>query len=97
MVLALACAVLLPSDLWASSAATSPLPVINMLQQLADLCTGPVARLFSTITFVACGVIWATTRADEGMKKFTNGAIGGGIASGAAALVGWLGIGGGII
>jgi type IV secretion system protein VirB2 len=74
-----------------ASSAGSPMPWDTPLQNLLDNLTGPTARALVLIAIVGCGLLWAFTRNEEGLKKLGQVAFGGAIALGAVALLASLG------
>jgi type IV secretion system protein VirB2 len=77
----------------AASATTggAPMPWDTPLQALLDNLTGPTARALVLIAIVGCGLLWAFTRNEEGLKKLGQIAFGGAIALGAVTLLASLG------
>ena len=63
-------------------------PLDNLLQNLS----GPTARALVLIAIVACGLLWAFTRHEEGLKRVGQIAFGGAIAMGAVTLFASLGL-----
>ena len=87
---------------WAapSAAATSvgaPMPWDTPLQLLLSNLTGPTARVLILVAIVACGLLWAFTRNEEGLKRLGQIAFGGAIAMGAVALLTSLGFAGAVV
>lgn len=80
----------LASPAFASSAG-APMPWDTPLQNLLDNLTGPTARALVLIAIVGCGLLWAFTRNEEGLKKLGQIAFGGAIALGAVTLLASLG------
>ncbi len=76
------------------SSAGAPMPWDTPLQNLLDNLTGPTARALVLIAIVGCGLLWAFTRNEEGLKKLGQIAFGGAIALGAVALLASLGFAG---
>lgn len=74
-----------------ASSAGAPMPWDTPLQNLLDNLTGPTARALVLIAIVGCGLLWAFTRNEEGLKKLGQIAFGGAIALGAVALLASLG------
>jgi type IV secretion system protein VirB2 len=62
-------------------------PLDNILSNFA----GRTARALVVIAIVGCGLFWAFTRNEEGLKKLGQIAFGGAIALGAVTLVAALG------
>ena len=76
--------------------ATGPsMPWDGPLQNLLDNLSGPTARVLVLLAIVGCGLMWAFTRNEEGLKKLGQIAFGGAIALGAVTLMANLGIGAG--
>lgn len=69
----------------------SPMPWDTPLQNLLNNLTGPTARALIIIAIVACGLLWAFTRNEEGLKRLGQVAFGGAIAMGAVVMLGSLG------
>lgn len=90
MVAALSFLTVLASPAFASSAG-APMPWDTPLQNLLDNLTGPTARALVLIAIVGCGLLWAFTRNEEGLKKLGQIAFGGAIALGAVTLLASLG------
>ena len=67
------------------------MPWDTPLQNLLDNLTGPTARALVLIAIVGCGLLWAFTRNEEGLKKLGQIAFGGAIALGAVTLLASLG------
>lgn len=69
----------------ATTGATMPwdAPLDRLLQNFS----GPTARALVIIAIVGCGLFWAFTRNEEGLKKLGQIAFGGAIALGAVTLV----------
>lgn len=74
-----------------ASSAGAPMPWDTPLQNLLDNLTGPTARALVLIAIVGCGLLWAFTRNEEGLKKLGQIAFGGAIALGAVTLLASLG------
>ena len=53
---------------WAAGGG-SPMPWDTPLQNLLGNLTGPTARALILIAIVACGLLWAFTRNEEGLKR----------------------------
>ena len=77
-----------------ATVAGSPMPWDTPLQNLLNNLTGPTARALVIIAIVACGLLWAFTRNEEGLKKLGQIAFGGAIALGAVAMMASLGFAG---
>ena len=73
------------------------MPWDTPLQNLLSNLTGPTARALVVIAIVACGLLWAFTRNEEGLKRLGQIAFGGAIALGAVALTANLGFAGAVI
>lgn len=67
------------------------------LQRLLSNLTGPTARALVVIAIVACGLLWAFTRNEEGLKKLGQVAFGGAIALGAVTMLTSLGFSGALL
>src|SRR5687768_13948830 len=52
-----------------ASGGGSPMPWDTPLQNLLGNLTGPTARALILIAIVACGLLWAFTRNEEGLKR----------------------------
>jgi type IV secretion system protein VirB2 len=75
----------------------SPMPWDTPLQNLLSNLTGPTARSLIVIAIVACGLLWAFTRNEEGLKRLGQVAFGGAIAMGAVVMLGSLGFTGAVL
>lgn len=73
------------------------MPWDTPLQNLLNNLTGPTARALVIIAIVACGLLWAFTRNEEGLKKLGQVAFGGAIAMGAVAMIASLGFSGALV
>ena len=73
------------------------MPWDTPLQNLLANLTGPTARALIIIAIVACGLLWAFTRNEEGLKKLGQVAFGGAIALGAVVLMTNLGFAGAVV
>ena len=62
-------------------------PLANLLSNFA----GRTARALVIVAIVGCGLFWAFTRNEEGLRKLGQIAFGGAIALGAVTLVAALG------
>jgi type IV secretion system protein TrbC len=78
----------------ASASAGSAMPWDTPLQNLLSNLSGPTAQALVLIAIVACGLLWAFTRNEEGLKRLGQVAFGGAIAMGAVALLASLGFAG---
>jgi type IV secretory pathway VirB2 component (pilin) len=67
------------------------------LQRLLSNLTGPTARALVVIAIVGCGLLWAFTRNEEGLKKLGQVAFGGAIALGAVTMLTSLGFSGALL
>ena len=74
-----------------ASTGGAAMPWDTPLQNLLDNLTGPTARALVIIAIVVCGLLWAFTRNEEGLKKLGQIAFGGAIAMGAVAMLASLG------
>ena len=81
----------------ASTGGGAPMPWDTPLQNLLNNLTGPTARALVIIAIVACGLLWAFTRNEEGLKKLGQVAFGGAIAMGAVAMIASLGFSGALV
>lgn len=81
----------------ASTGGGSPMPWDTPLQNLLNNLTGPTARALVIIAIVGCGLFWAFTRNEEGLKKLGQIAFGGAIALGAVAMITSLGFSGAVL
>jgi type IV secretion system protein VirB2 len=70
------------------------MPWDTPLQNLLANLSGPTARVLIIAAIVACGLLWAFTRNEEGLKRLAQIVFGGAIALGAVALMGSLGFAG---
>jgi type IV secretion system protein TrbC len=75
----------------------SPMPWDTPLQNLLGNLTGPTTRALILIAIVACGLLWAFTRNEEGLKRLGQVAFGGAIAMGAVAMLASLGFAGAVL
>ena len=75
----------------------APMPWDTPLQNLLGNLTGPTARALILIAIVACGLLWAFTRNEEGLKRLGQVAFGGAIAMGAVAMLASLGFAGAVL
>lgn len=80
-----------------SAATGDPMPWDGPLTALMNNLAGPTARILVTIAVVACGLMWAFTRNEEGLKRLGQIAFGGAIAMGAATLMASMGFAGGVV
>ena len=80
-----------------ATTAGAPMPWDGPLNSLVTNLTGPTARALVIIAVVACGLLWAFTRNEEGLKKLGQIAFGGAIALGAVTLMASLGIAGAVV
>jgi type IV secretion system protein VirB2 len=81
----------------AAAGGGSPMPWDTPLQNLLGNLTGPTARALILIAIVACGLLWAFTRNEEGLKRLGQVAFGGAIAMGAVAMLASLGFAGAVL
>jgi len=94
---AVACLTLLRARLVWAAGGGSPMPWDTPLQNLLGNLTGPTARALILIAIVACGLLWAFTRNEEGLKRLGQVAFGGAIAMGAVAMLASLGFAGAVL
>ena len=80
-----------------ASTGGAAMPWDTPLQNLLSNLTGPTARALVVIAIVACGLLWAFTRNEEGLKRLGQIAFGGAIALGAVALTANLGFAGAVV
>lgn len=80
-----------------ATTAGAPMPWDGPLNLLVANITGPTARALVLIAVVACGLLWAFTRNEEGLKRLGQIAFGGAIALGAVTLMASLGIAGAVM
>lgn len=80
-----------------ASTGGAAMPWDTPLQNLLNNLTGPTARALVIIAIVACGLLWAFTRNEEGLKKLGQVAFGGAIAMGAVAMLASLGFTGALL
>ncbi|GJG89661.1 hypothetical protein tb265_48420 [Gemmatimonadetes bacterium T265] len=75
---------------WAAGGAAMPwdTPLTNILSNLSTT----TARVLVLLAVVGCGILWAFTRNEEGLKKLGQIAFGGAIALGSVTLLANLGI-----
>jgi type IV secretion system protein TrbC len=90
-------AILLTASPAFASAAGASMPWDGPLNSLVSNLTGPTARALVIVAVVGCGLLWAFTRNEEGLKKLGQIAFGGAIALGAVTLLASLGISGAVI
>ena len=81
---------------FASTGGTA-MPWDGPLAAIASNLTGRTVRLLVMLAVVACGLLWAFTRNEEGLKKLGQIAFGGAIAIGAATLMASLSIAGALL
>jgi type IV secretion system protein VirB2 len=74
-----------------ASVAGAAMPWDAPLEAILSNFAGRTARALVIIAIVGCGLFWAFTRNEEGLKKLGQIAFGGAIALGAVALVAALG------
>jgi type IV secretory pathway VirB2 component (pilin) len=75
----------------------APMPWDTALQNLLANLSGPTAQALVLIAIVACGLLWAFTRNEEGLKRLGQIAFGGAIALGSVALLANLGFAGALL
>ena len=80
-----------------ATTAGAPMPWDGPLNLLVANITGPTARALVLIAVVACGLLWAFTRNEEGLKRLGQIAFGGAIALGAVTMMASLGIAGAVL
>jgi type IV secretion system protein VirB2 len=97
MLTGLTASIALPRAAWASTGGGAAMPWDTPLQNLLSNLSGPTARALVLIAIVACGLLWAFTRNEEGLKKLGQIAFGGAIALGAVTLVTSLGFSGAVL
>ena len=78
------------SPAWAAGAAAMPWD--TPLARILDNLSTTTARVLVLLAVVGCGILWAFTRNEEGLKKLGQIAFGGAIALGAVTLLANLGI-----
>ena len=91
------CLTLLGAGTAQAAGGGSPMPWDTPLQNLLGNLTGPTARALILIAIVACGLLWAFTRNEEGLKRLGQVAFGGAIAMGAVAMLASLGFAGAVL
>lgn len=92
-----ACLTLLGAETAWAAGGGSPMPWDTPLQNLLGNLTGPTARALILLAIVACGLLWAFTRNEEGLKRLGQVAFGGAIAMGAVAMLASLGFAGAVL
>ena len=97
MVVCAACLTCLSARTALAAGGGSPMPWDTPLQNLLGNLTGPTARALILIAIVACGLLWAFTRNEEGLKRLGQVAFGGAIAMGAVAMLASLGFAGAVL
>lgn len=80
-----------------AATAGSAMPWDTPLERLMQNLTGPTARVLVTCAVVGCGLLWAFTRNEDGLRRLGQVAFGGAIALGAAALMANLGFAGAVV
>ena len=80
-----------------ASTGGASMPWDEPLQRLLSNLTGPTARALVVIAIVVCGLLWAFTRNEEGLKRLGQIAFGGAIALGAVTMISSLGFSGAIL
>lgn len=80
-----------------ASTGGATMPWDGPLQRLLDNLSGPTARALVLIAIVGCGLFWAFTRNEEGLKKLGQIAFGGAIAMGATVMLTSLGFTGALM
>ncbi len=80
-----------------ASTGGSAMPWDDPLQAIASNLTGRTVRLLVMLAVVGCGLLWAFTRNEEGLKRLGQVAFGGAIAIGAATLMASLSIAGALV
>lgn len=85
---------LLGSSTASATTGGAAMPWDAPLQNLLDNLTGPTARVLITCAVAGCGLLWAFTRNEEGLKRLGQIAFGGAIALGAVAVMAGLGFAG---
>ena len=78
------------SPAWASGGAAMPWD--TPLARILDNLSTTTARVLVLLAVVGCGILWAFTRNEEGLKKLGQIAFGGAVALGAVTLLANLGI-----
>ena len=91
LVAACAALLVLAASVASASTAGAAMPWDSALASLLSNFAGRTARALVIIAIVGCGLFWAFTRNEEGLKKLGQIAFGGAIALGAVALVAALG------
>lgn len=92
-----ACLTVLAAQTAQAAGGGSPMPWDTPLQNLLGNLTGPTARALVLIAIVACGLLWAFTRNEEGLKRLGQVAFGGAIAMGAVTMLASLGFAGAVL
>src|SRR5688572_55508 len=92
-----ACLTVIASRTALAAGGGSPMPWDTPLQNLLGNLTGPTARALVLIAIVACGLLWAFTRNEEGLKRLGQVAFGGAIAMGAVTMLASLGFAGAVL
>ena len=93
----IACLTLIGSRTALAAGGGYPMPWDTPLQNLLGNLTGPTARALVLIAIVACGLLWAFTRNEEGLKRLGQVAFGGAIAMGAVTMLASLGFAGAVL
>lgn len=78
-------------------AAGPTMPWDTAVDNLLNNLSGPTARALVLIAIVGCGLFWAFTRNEEGLKKLGQIAFGGAIAMGATVMLTSLGFTGALM
>jgi type IV secretion system protein VirB2 len=68
-------------------------PLTNLMNNLA----GPTARALTVIAIVGCGLVWALTHNEAGLRRLGQVAFGGAIAMGAVVMMASLGFAGAVL
>ncbi len=78
----------------AAASGGAAMPWDGPLQTIATALTGNTVRILAVIAIAVGGIMWAFTRAEEGVKRVAQAVVGLGIAIGAASFAATIGISG---
>ena len=80
-----------------ASTGGAPMPWDTPLQNLLANLAGPTATVLITVAVIACGLLWAFTRNEEGLKRLGQIAFGGALALGAVTFMANVGFSGAVL